>query len=120
MNLLPGQLRHAAPGCTIELGGGARLAAPPSRFAAYAEAPVMVGVRPEHLQWAEGAEAALTGTARVVEPLGSDTLVVFDVAGRELQARLPPRLVRHAGDPVRVTVPPEAIHLFDPQTGRRL
>ena len=51
---------------------------------------------------------------------GGDTLVVFDVAGCELQARLPPRLVRRAGDPVKVTIAPEAIHLFDPATGRRL
>jgi ABC-type sugar transport system ATPase subunit len=81
---------------------------------------VTVGLRPEHLHWSYDRETALTGTARVVEPLGSDTLVVFDLAGRELQARLPPRLVRRAGDAVRVTIAPEAIHLFDPATGRRL
>jgi multiple sugar transport system ATP-binding protein len=55
-----------------------------------------------------------------VEPLGSDTLVVFDVAGCELQARLPPRVVRSAGDPVRVAIAPESIHLFDAATERRL
>ena len=55
-----------------------------------------------------------------MEPLGSDTLVVFDVAGCELQARLPPRVVRHAGETVRVAVAPESIHLFDPATERRL
>jgi multiple sugar transport system ATP-binding protein len=82
--------------------------------------PVTVGLRPEHLQWSHDGTSSLLGTARVVEPLGSDTLVVFDLAGCELQARLPPRLVRRAGDPVRVTIAPEAIHLFDPATGRRL
>jgi ABC-type sugar transport system ATPase subunit len=120
MNLLSGHLRHAAQGGVVELGEGTRLAAPSLPFAAAADAPVIVGVRPEDLHWAQGGDAALTGTARVVEPLGSDTLVVFDVAGRELQARLPPRVVRRAGDLVRVTVAPEAIHLFDPQSGRRL
>jgi hypothetical protein len=28
--------------------------------------------------------------------------------------------VRRAGDPVSVTIAPEAIHLFDPATARRL
>jgi len=120
MNLVPGHLRQAASGRVADLGGGAKLPLPPSRDGADADTPVVVGVRPEHLHWARDGEPALAGTARVVEPLGSDTLVVFDVAGRELQARLPPRLVRHAGDAVRVTVAPEAIHLFDAQTGRRL
>jgi ABC-type sugar transport system ATPase subunit len=119
MNLLPGHLRCAASGCTVDLGHDARLSMAP-RAAARPDLPVMVGVRPEDLHWAPGADAALCGTARVVEPLGSDTLVVFDVAGRELQARLPPRIVRRAGDPVRVAVAPEAIHLFDPESGRRL
>jgi ABC-type sugar transport system ATPase subunit len=120
MNLMPGHLRCAASGCTVELGTHARLAALPPRHGNGADLPVVVGVRPEHLQWAEGDGASLSGTARVVEPLGSDTLVIFDMAGRELQARLPPRLVRRAGDPVRVAVAPEAIHLFDPESGRRL
>jgi len=120
MNLVPGHLRQGASGRVADLGDGAQLPLPRSRDAADVETPVIVGVRPEHLHWAREDEPALTGRARVVEPLGSDTLVVFDVAGRELQARLPPRVVRHAGDPVRVTVAPEAIHLFDPQTGRRL
>ena len=42
------------------------------------------------------------------------------LAGCELQARLPPRVVRHAGEAVRVAVAPESIHLFDPVTERRL
>ena len=86
----------------------------------HADMPVTVGLRPEHLQWSHGGTPALAGTARVVEPLGSDTLVVFDAAGCELQARLPPRTVRNAGDSVTVTIGPEVIHLFDPATGRRL
>jgi ABC-type sugar transport system ATPase subunit len=120
MNFLPGHLRRAGSGCTVELGQDARLPAMPPRSSTNPDLPVVAGVRPEHLHWTDGSDVSLTGTARVVEPLGSDTLVVFDVAGRELQARLPPRRVRRAGDPVRVAVAPEAIHLFDPQSGRRL
>ena len=120
MNFVSGRVQHGAQGAFVVIGNGARLALPPSRFDAHAEMPVTVGLRPEHLHWSHDGMPPLAGTARVVEPLGSDTLVVFDVAGCELQARLPPRLVRRAGDPVRVTIAPEAIHLFDPATGRRL
>ena len=119
MNLFEGHLRQAASGWTVDVGNDTRLPLPAVRRAR-GDMAVVVGVRPEHLQWSSPDAAALRGVARVVEPLGSDTLVVFDAAGRELQARLPPRLVRHAGDPVHVSVAPESIHLFDPQSGGRL
>ena len=121
MNLLPGRIGAHLETGAVEFGQGARLALPLERFAAHAGRAVTVGLRPEHLLWSEGPDASvLEGVARVVEPLGSDTLVVFDVAGCELQARLPPRVVRHAGDSVRVTIAPDAIHLFDSATQRRL
>jgi ABC-type sugar transport system ATPase subunit len=119
MNLLDGHLRRAETGCVVELGDGARLAVPRARYERV-DVPVVAGVRPEHLRWSSLDDASLRGTARVVEPLGSDTLVVFEAAGREVQARLPPRLVRRAGDPVHVYVAPDTVHLFDPESGRRL
>jgi len=121
MNFVPGRVENSAQGCAVILANGARLALPAARFEAHAEKLVTVGLRPEHLHWAyDDGTTALIGAARVVEPLGSDTLVVFDVAGCELQARLPPRVVRRAGDAVRVAIVPDAIHLFDPATERRL
>jgi multiple sugar transport system ATP-binding protein len=121
MNLVQGRIDSDAGGSAVTFGNGARLVLPPSRYAAHAGEAVTIGLRPEHLHWARDDEPnTLVGVARVVEPLGSDTLVVFDVAGCELQARLPPRIVRHAGETVRVAVTPESIHLFDPATERRL
>jgi ABC-type sugar transport system ATPase subunit len=121
MNLVPGRIERSGQGCAVILGNDARLALPPGRYDAHVGNAVTVGLRPEHLHWAAGnAATMLVGAARVVEPLGSDTLVVFDGAGCELQARLPPRVVRRAGDPVRVAIAPESIHLFDPATERRL
>jgi ABC-type sugar transport system ATPase subunit len=120
MNFVSGRVEKDGRGCDVILVNGARLALPASRFDAHGGQTVTVGLRPEHLQWAHDAEPALVGAARVIEPLGADTLVVFDVGESELQARLPPRTVRRAGDPVRVSIAPEAIHLFDPVTGRRL
>jgi ABC-type sugar transport system ATPase subunit len=121
MNLVPGRIEGQGTDSAIVLDGGARLALGNDRFASHAGRAVTVGLRPEHLHWHEGRQGAeIEGTARVVEPLGSDTLVVFDARGCELQARLPPRVVRHAGDPVRVRIVPESIHVFDPVTEKRL
>ena len=121
MNLVPGRIERDGLGCSVVMGEGARLTLPPARYDAHAGMAVTIGLRPEHLHWAaDPGPCRLQGAARIVEPLGSDTLVVFDLAGFELQARLPPRLVRRAGDPVTVAITPEAIHLFDPGTERRL
>jgi len=121
MNLLPGRVDASSGSPMVVFGNGARLALPATTSDAHSDQPVTIGLRPEQLHWAAaGQEAMLEGTARVVEPLGSDTLVVFDVSGCELQARLPPRVVRRAGDPVRVAIAPDAIHLFDSATERRL
>jgi ABC-type sugar transport system ATPase subunit len=121
MNLVPGRIETDAQGCSLVLGQDARLALPAERFGGMAGRVVTAGLRPEHLQWQEHAQTdGLNGLARVVEPLGSDTLVVFDVAGCELQARLPPRIVQRPGDAVRVGIAPKAIHLFDPENQRRI
>ena len=121
MNLVPGRIDKSGPDCFALLGNGARLALPAGRYDACAGQSVTIGLRPEHLHWSPDAPTGtLDGTARIVEPLGSDTLVVFDVAGCELQARLPPRVVRQGGDAVRVAIIPASIHLFDPTTQLRL
>ena len=81
---------------------------------------VLMGVRPEHLVWHSGSEAPfLSGRATVVEPLGSDTLVSLDVAGTPVIARLPPKLVRRAGEEVALAADPANIHYFDRTTGKR-
>ncbi|MBM3650153.1 MAG: sn-glycerol-3-phosphate ABC transporter ATP-binding protein UgpC [Alphaproteobacteria bacterium] len=82
---------------------------------------LLLGVRPEHLLWHQGEAAPLlAGRASVVEPLGSDTMVSLDVAGTPVIARLPPRLVRRAGEAVRLSADLSNLHLFDKATGRRL
>ena len=123
MNLVAGHVEKAGADCAVVLGSGVRLDLPAGRYDAFAGQEVTVGLRPEHLQSVgerQSARNLLEGAARIVEPLGSDTLVVFRVAGCELQARMPPRVVRRVGDPVRVAVTPQSIHLFDPVTQRRL
>ena len=84
---------------------------------------LLLGVRPEHLVWHDGGHGGGTplveGTASVVEPLGSDTLVSLDVGGTAVVARLPPRVVRRKGEAVRLAADPANLHFFDRSTGLR-
>jgi ABC-type sugar transport system ATPase subunit len=117
MNLMAGQF----DGASVVLPGGRRLALP-ARATAARTRDVVLGIRPEHLEWiaADDPRAAVIGDAAVVEPLGSDTLVSLDIAGANLIARLPPRRVRRAGERVALTVDPAHVHFFDPATQRRI
>ena len=83
---------------------------------------VIFGLRPEHLAWvkADMDEATIEVAASVVEPLGSDTLVFFEIAGLEMVARVPSEAVQHAGDRVRLRPDLRRMHLFDPATGKRI
>ena len=121
MNLVPARL---AGGDRIELAGGRALAlgAETSRRAdAAGGREILAGFRPEHLIWtADDSRAAIVGEAVVVEPLGSDTMVSIDVAGAAVIARLPPRLVRRAGERVALAIDSAHVHVFDKTTERRL
>ncbi|WP_137178454.1 ABC transporter ATP-binding protein [Roseomonas sp. AR75] len=107
MNLLPGRVEAGravlADGTALALD-----AAPP-------QGQATIGIRPERLIWlppGQPGEAAITGPAAVVEPLGSETLVTLDIAGTELHARVPARSVRRTGEEVRLALAPEDVHLF--------
>jgi ABC-type sugar transport system ATPase subunit len=113
MNLFPAHL----DGDTIQIATGVRLASPLNH--AHGARPILCGIRPEHLIWAPD-HGEIAAKALIVEPLGADTLVSFAVAEDTLIARVPPKTVRHTGDPVRLTVAPGGIHVFDPDTGRRI
>ena len=114
MNLLP--CRMANP-TSVSIADDVRLSIPATLR--YAEI-VTVGFRPEHLQWiTPGQPAMIEASADLVELLGSDTLTAFRLGQHDVQVRLPPRHVRRTGDPVRLAIAPEHIHLFD-REGRRL
>ncbi len=121
MNLVPASLSGEG---AVELPGGTRLALPAkisARLDAARASDILFGVRPEHLVSARDAgKAEITAKAGVVEPLGSDTMVQFDLGGATLIARMPPKSVRAPGDPLALTVDPHDVHLFDRASGKRI
>jgi multiple sugar transport system ATP-binding protein len=83
---------------------------------------VIFGLRPEHLIWSKSAATgrAIEAAASVVEPLGADTLVFFEIAGHEMVGRVPPQAARAAGDRVLLVPDLDHMHLFDPETEKRI
>jgi sn-glycerol 3-phosphate transport system ATP-binding protein len=85
-------------------------------------APVIFGIRPEHLEPCSEAEAKLVAEIDLIEPLGAETLVYGRVAG-EGAARIAVRLHSSAAArmgrlPLRYD--PAMAHHFDAASGRRI
>jgi sn-glycerol 3-phosphate transport system ATP-binding protein len=116
MNLLPGSIGE--DGRSVALEGGARLAiglsAKPGR-------KVVFGIRPEDL--GGGAAGQPVDLAvDLVEPLGADTLIHGRIggAGADVTARLGGTIKAATGQRLPLALPPDKIHLFDAETGRRI
>ena len=125
MNLVPARVDHAGGALTIALGSEASFHVPLAHAAAYGDwvgRDVVLGLRPEHLAWvgADTDATAIEVTASVIEPLGADTLVFFEISGVEMVARLPPEAARQTGDRIRLRLDLSRMHLFDPVTGKRI
>jgi multiple sugar transport system ATP-binding protein len=80
---------------------------------------VLLGVRPEHVEIELPGVGLGDAEVRIVEPLGSDTLVHLDAGGAALVAKVQGIPLIRAGDRVGVRIDPNQLHLFD-ATGARL
>jgi multiple sugar transport system ATP-binding protein len=119
INLLPGRV---GPGGQVELLD----AATPMRIDAPAGAAVTIGVRPEaiHLQPVPG-DCAIPCTFRRRENLGSESILHFDLLGRERTTVLCKVSHEHGdvdrplGERLQLGVAPASCHAFD-ASGRRV
>ncbi len=81
---------------------------------------ITVGIRPEHLLPANGADAFVTGNVEMVEQLGADTLVHIAHGNDVVIARLPHGVQPEVGSQFSVSADPSRVFLFDASTGARL
>ena len=120
MNLIPGRI--GAGGAALEVAPGAAIRLP-RPYPALAGRDVLLGVRPEHLELADGAGACFSLATDFVELLGSDLLVFgYAAPGREggqIAARLHASLRGRSG-PLPLRFDAENLHLFDPAGGGRI
>ncbi len=124
MNFLPARLEEAGGRLGVRLREDSHLPfvlEHATRFAEMAGREVIAGIRPEFFALdpapaADGATARLNPAISVIEPLGSDTLLFFEIEETEMVVRMPPLFGLHPGDHLPITVDMSKIHLFDPQT----
>src|SRR5690606_20053112 len=82
---------------------------------------VVIGVRPEHVEIVYNPQEDVPrGQVFMMEPLGRDTLVDVRCGDQAVRALVPGDLALEVGQTVGLRVSPEAIHLFDAKTERRL
>ncbi len=87
-------------------------------------APVLFGIRPEHVAASEVEQFDLLLAVAAVETLGADTLVHCHIKGgekgSEFVVRLPGSTVLRMGERLPVRIDRDSVHLFDPESKRRL
>ena len=114
MNLLPGKLAQGGRAAELEIGQTVVFADGP-RAGADGMA-LIVGIRPEHLRLAD---EGLDVPVDLVEPLGSETVVIGKLEnGTLLTVKLPQAHVTESS--LRVRIPAEHVHVFDAGSGLRL
>jgi multiple sugar transport system ATP-binding protein len=78
---------------------------------------LLLGIRPEHLSPSVAAPKNLAVQVEDIEALGHETLVTVMLERERLQARMGPGLGVRSGDALWLSIDPEHIHLFHPETG---
>jgi multiple sugar transport system ATP-binding protein len=118
MNFVPGTLRSEGGGLVLEAKGG-RLALPAGCKGRDGQ-KVTFGIRPEHLAMSVSGPDVFDAEVEVVEPTGADTHVVANVFGQQIQAIFTERHNFAPGARIALKPRPEAIHVFDAESGRHL
>ena len=72
-----------------------------------------LGIRPEALRLASGAEARMKGRISLVEPIGSEAIVHVDVGGTSVLARVPWSLAPSPGSEAGLSFDDAAVYRFD-------
>jgi ABC-type sugar transport system ATPase subunit len=116
MNFIEGELRLDALGIRF-VAPTLELVLPGRRSAA---GPAVLGVRPEHVRFADGPEA-WPATVTLVEPLGGDTLVFLDYDGPvSVVAKMDAEETIAVGVRRSFTFRRDRVVFFDLETGERI
>jgi multiple sugar transport system ATP-binding protein len=92
------------------------------------EKTLVLGIRPETFELAEGADGIGIDVG-VVEELGADAFIYGTLSGipedelitaQQITARIHGRTPPHRGETVRLKIDPEHVHVFSKETGNRI
>ncbi|MCZ7660336.1 MAG: sn-glycerol-3-phosphate ABC transporter ATP-binding protein UgpC [Xanthobacteraceae bacterium] len=124
INYLDGTI-EGADGAVSFRRGGMRVALPPALAARLRGSPgreVKLGIRPEDVsRHGLGADTpAMEGIVDTVLPVGSDRFLGLKVEGCDVFVRVDKQTHHREGEPVRLALVPERLHVFDKATGLSL
>ncbi|HEX8665026.1 MAG TPA: sn-glycerol-3-phosphate ABC transporter ATP-binding protein UgpC [Beijerinckiaceae bacterium] len=98
-------------------GGGFKLDGAAEPTERPPDGAILLGFRPEDVALVPPASGP-RATVQAVELLGAETIITATLdGGGEIALRAPRDLVATPGERIGLAVPPQALHLFDPQTG---
>ena len=124
MNFMNCQLAKTAGGLAVRLSDDLSLPVPEdrtARYEPYADKEMTFGIRPEHVTekrpQANGTLQNIDANVNVLEPMGVDTMVFFNLGPSEICARAEPSSVSDVGQSMGFTVNMDKMHLIDPSTG---
>jgi multiple sugar transport system ATP-binding protein len=109
-------------GVTRAEAPGLNVAIPPARaerLRPYKGQRITLGIRPEDLHVASGADprdSCVDAVVDVVEPLGSEILLDVKVGPSVVVARVDPSVRVKVHEPVRLALDPERLQFFDPKS----
>ncbi len=125
MNFVPCRVEKANGSLDIRVTDGLALSAPDERgdrYAAHAGRDMLLGIRPEHVTHrrahTHGDFQDFDAPVKVLEPMGMDTMVFFDLGPTEICSRADPKSVAGVGQAMGFTVDKSQMHLIDPETER--
>ena len=86
----------------------------------YVDREVTLGIRPEALALGDAGADHLACKVDLVEPTGPDTLLMVNINGAKVTARVAPQNTRAPGEIAALNFDAGKVVLFDPQSGSRI
>lgn len=118
MNTLPAQIVQDAAGIRVVTTSGRSIVRPGLDLR---PGDVVLGIRPGDLKPCAADVALFEGEISVVERLGSQTFLYVEIdGGQMISVEISPEAQVCVGELICLSCEPQKIHLFDPETGRRL
>lgn len=120
MNFAPAKINGDAT--AVDLIGGASFKLPEGLYTQFANKTITLGIRPEDLVLSESTDTNCQLTTKLVELLGADSLIHghFGTDQTDMTVRLSGIQTFQTGDLLSLKISPEKLHLFDPDTEKRL
>jgi multiple sugar transport system ATP-binding protein len=125
MNIVPGELMREGDNARVRcLETAFSFLAAQAFGDEVASQKIELGLRPDDLHWTKDAPSRCTekivGAVKAIETTGSESFVLLDVAGVELNARFPSFAPIVLGQRADLVFDPADLHFFDPETGNTL